>query len=274
MVVATGIGWSGHGQSSTQLWQSRATILLIAAMSLTASCAPAVDSKSPVVAPAVTERPEAPAASSSTAVALPSSQTKAWWCHTSPGTMEVGVCAPTALACAAAVARLATADEAAQCQQQDIAICMDVKDARTGAVELFCHPTFATCRSHIDILRRTSSADWHIASGCVALTRAGTLAPRSEDLDEDEAAHWWCLSSGTISSCARSRSRCGRDRQQLIVRRHPGALDSICVPHSIAYCFDYRRRGDASLHCVETSAACERLSRRFNNLLSSCRATD
>src|SRR5262249_50968453 len=121
-------------------------------------------------------QPAAPAAAASPAANSPPAKpdTAAWWCI-SFGNEAVGSCHATQLACAAARGYIvATRDDPAEqlsdCTAQQDVVCFDAQNAKSGKTETLCHPTFATCRSHIDHFQGEHAAEKRVSSGCRAVS--------------------------------------------------------------------------------------------------------
>lgn len=210
-------------------------------------------------------QPAAPAAAAGPAANAPpaNSDPARWWCI-SFGNEAVGSCHATQLACAAARAYIvATRDNPAEqlsdCIAQQDVVCFDAQNARSGKTETICHPTFATCRSHIDHFHGEDAADKRAISGCRAMAAVpGRTMQAAAALDE--AAHWWCMSfdGGRIGQCDRSRRLC-EDGRGFVQREFPGTQLSDCAPQRTAMCFDLEKP-DGSGHrmmCQPSAAICQ-----------------
>jgi hypothetical protein len=186
-----------------------------------------------------------------------------WWCI-SFGNEAVGVCHATRLACAAARGYLvATRDKPGEqlsdCIAQQDVVCFDVQDARNGKTETICHPTFATCRSHIDHFHGEDAAEKRVISGCRAMSAVpGRTIPAALALDE--AAHWWCMSfaGGRMGQCDRSRPLC-EDGRSFVQREFPGTPRSDCAAQRTAVCFDAEEADGSSrrMMCQPSAAICQ-----------------
>ena len=215
--------------------------------------------------PAETSAPAAPAGDapgdSTVAVAAPTGAIPAappasaipdrWWCMSFLH-KDIGFCHRTQQGCETAHRRMAI-DKVSECAPQDAAICFDAKDASGKAIRL-CHPTFATCRAHID------NRDVQAVSGCRALSLSWAPA-RDASIDEQEAAHWWCVTFAgqTLGACERSLRGCNVDRDLAIQRRsNPNDAVSACAPQRSAICLRYRdAKGVTNRQCHPTLAMCK-----------------
>jgi len=193
------------------------------------------------------------------------------------------------LACVAArgymlATRDSPTDQFSDCMPQEDVVFFDAQNDSTGRTEMICHPTFATCRSHIDHFRgEDDAADKRVISRCRAISAVPGRTV-STAIASEEAAHWWCMSfnGDRMGECDRSRALC-EDGRGFVRREIGGAQLSECVAQRTAVCFEVES-ADGSRHrkmCQPSSSICQSTLEYYNKrqstemrVVSDCRIAE